>query len=76
MVALALSIGLGSMIGSFRQSLVWWMGTQLRGELYISTITESPVPEDFYEEIKALPGLGGVDPYRNAQVMYKGPRFL
>jgi putative ABC transport system permease protein len=72
MVALALSIGLGSMIGSFRQSLVWWMGTQLRGELYVSTITDSPVPEDFYEVIKALPGLGGVDPYRNAQVIYKG----
>jgi putative ABC transport system permease protein len=72
MVALALSIGLGSMIGSFRQSLLWWMGTQLRGELYISTITESPVPEDFYEEVKAIPGLDGVDPYRNTQVMYNG----
>lgn len=75
MVALALSIGLGSMIGSFRQSLVWWMGTQLRGDLYISTITESPVPEDFYEEIKALPGLGGVDPYRNVQFMYNGTQI-
>jgi putative ABC transport system permease protein len=75
MVALALSIGLGSMIGSFRQSLVWWMGTQLRGELYISTITESPVPEDLYEELKATPGLDGVDPYRNAQVMYNGSQI-
>lgn len=72
MVALALSIGLGSMIGSFRQSLVWWMGTQLRGDLYISTITEMPVPEDLYEEIKTLPGLDGVDPYRNVQVMFNG----
>jgi putative ABC transport system permease protein len=72
MVALALSIGLGSMIGSFRQSLVWWMGTQLRGDLYISTITETPVPEDFYEELRSIPGLDGVDPYRNVQVMYNG----
>ena len=75
MVALALSIGLGSMIGSFRQSLVWWMGTQLRGDLYISTITETPVPEDFYEEIKSMPGLDGVDPYRNVQVMYNGSQI-
>jgi hypothetical protein len=62
MVALSLSIGLGSMIGSFRQSLVWWMDTQLRGDLYISTITEKQVPEDFYEEIKAMyvqAGAGG-----------------
>lgn len=72
MIALALSIGLGSMIGSFRQSLIWWMGTQLRGDLYISTITETQVPEELYEELKAMPGLGGVDPYRNVQVMYNG----
>ncbi|MBP8745183.1 MAG: FtsX-like permease family protein [Syntrophorhabdus sp.] len=72
MIALALSIGLGSMIGSFRKSLVWWMGTQLRGDLYISTIAEIQVPEEFYEELKAMPGLGGIDPYRNVQVMYNG----
>jgi putative ABC transport system permease protein len=29
MVALSMSIGLSSMIGSFRQTLIWWMGTQL-----------------------------------------------
>ncbi len=75
MVALSLSIGLGSMIGSFRQSLAWWMDTQLRGDLYISTITEKQVPEDFYEEIKAIGGLGGVDPYRNTQIMYKGSQL-
>ena len=75
MVALALSIGLGSMIGSFRQSLVWWMGTQLRGDLYISTITETPVPEEFYEELRSMPGLDGVDPYRNVQVMYNGSQI-
>jgi putative ABC transport system permease protein len=72
MVALSLSIGLGSMIGSFRQSLVWWMNTQLRGDLYISTITETQVPEDFYDKLKTMPDLGGVDPFRNAQVIYNG----
>jgi len=71
MVALALSIGLGAMIGSFRQSLLWWMNTQLRRDLYISTITDTQVPENFYREILAIPGLGGVDPFRNVQVTYK-----
>jgi putative ABC transport system permease protein len=75
MVALALSIGLGAMIGSFRQSLLWWMNTQLRGDLYISTITDTQVPEDFYREILAIPGLGGVDPFRNVQVTYKGTQI-
>lgn len=75
MVALALSIGLGAMIGSFRQSLVWWMGTQLQGEIYVSTVTDAPVPEDLYEELKALPGIGGVDPFRNVQVTYRGKQI-
>jgi putative ABC transport system permease protein len=71
MVALSMSIGLSSMIGSFRQSLIWWMGTQLQADLYIGKIYEMEVPVDFYEELKSLPGLGGVDPYRNVQVNYK-----
>ncbi|NWF56482.1 MAG: FtsX-like permease family protein [Syntrophaceae bacterium] len=71
MVALSMSIGLSSMIGSFRQSLIWWMGTQLQADLYIGKLYEMEVPEDFYEELKSLPGLGGVDPYRNVQVDYR-----
>jgi putative ABC transport system permease protein len=71
MVALSMSVGLGEMIGSFRQSLVWWMGTQLRGEIYIGKIGEAEVPEDFYEEITRMPGIGGADPYRNVQVLFR-----
>jgi putative ABC transport system permease protein len=77
MVALSMSIGLSSMIGSFRQSLIWWMGTQLQADLYIGKIYEMEVPMDFYEELKSIPGLGGVDPYRNVQITYQGaPVFV
>ena len=72
MVALSLSIGLGSMIGSFRQSLIWWMGSQLRGDMYISNASDMEVPEDFYEEIRSIPGIGGVDTYRKVPVLYRG----
>ena len=71
MVALSMSIGLSAMIGSFRESLKWWMDSQLRGDLYVSTVSEIPVPESFYEELKMIPGIGGLDPYRNAQVIYR-----
>ena len=71
MVALSMSIGLSSMIGSFRQSLIWWMDSQLRADLYIGRISEMEVPEDFYEELRSMPGLGGVDPFRNVQVTYR-----
>ncbi len=72
-VALSMSVGLGSMIGSFRESLIWWMKTQLNADLYIGSTSEGvEVPEDFYRELSAMPGIGGLDPYRNAQVIYKG----
>ena len=70
MISLSMSIGLGAMIGSFRQSLIWWMDTQIRGDLYIGKIVEAEVPEDFYEEIRKMEGLGGVHPYRNVQTLY------
>jgi putative ABC transport system permease protein len=70
MVALSMSIGLSSLIGSFRQSLVWWMGTQLQADLYVGRIGEMEIPERLYDEFRSIPGLGGVDPFRNVQVPY------
>lgn len=72
MVALSMSIGLGSMINSFRETLVWWMNSQLKGDLYIAPSKEIQVPEDLYEELRHLPGIGGLDPYRNTQILYRG----
>lgn len=71
MISLSMSIGLGAMIGSFRQSLIWWMDTQIRGDLYIGKIVEAEVPEDLYEEIQKIKGLDGVHPYRNVQTLYR-----
>ncbi len=72
MVALSMSIGLASMIGSFRESLAWWMGTQLRGDLYISNASETEVPIDFYEEIRSINAIDGVDAYRKVKILYLG----
>ena len=73
MVALSMSVGLGSMIGSFRDSLIWWMSTQLRADVYVGSTSEGfEVPERLYEELIAMPGLAGVDPYRNVGVPFRG----
>jgi putative ABC transport system permease protein len=72
MVALSMSVGLGSMIGSFRQSLVWWMDSQLTADLYVGKIAEFEAPEAFYEENRSLPGVTAVNRYRNVQVTYRG----
>ncbi len=72
MVAISMSIGLSSMIGSFRESLVWWMGSQLRADLFVGKVDEVDVPESFYHELRTIPGLEGFDLYRNVQVLYRG----
>jgi putative ABC transport system permease protein len=72
MMALSMSIGLDSMIGSFRESLSWWMGTQLRGDLYISTASDTEVPLDFYRELLSNPKIDGIDAYRRAEIEFDG----
>lgn len=71
MISLSMSIGLSLMIESFRQSLIWWMNSQIRGDLYIGKIDEAEIPEDFYEELKKIDGIDGVHPYRNVQTIYQ-----
>lgn len=73
MIALSMAIGIGSMIGSFRHSLQWWMDTQILADFYLGNTSEGfEVPERLYEDLKALPGIGGIDLYRNVQVDYRG----
>ncbi|MHB8109239.1 MAG: FtsX-like permease family protein [Syntrophorhabdaceae bacterium] len=72
MVALSMSIGLSSMIGSFRESLVWWMNSQLRGDMYISTKADIVVPEGLLRELQAIPGIGGIDIFRSVSITFEG----
>lgn len=72
MIALSMSIGLGSMIDSFRSSLLWWMDSQLRGDLYISTKGDVNVPEELYEELKGIRGIGGIDVFRSVPMTFRG----
>jgi putative ABC transport system permease protein len=71
MVALSMLVGLGSMIGSFRSSVQWWMNSQLSADLYIAPSADIEVPEAFYEEIKQIKGIGGIDTYRNVPFLYQ-----
>jgi putative ABC transport system permease protein len=72
MIALSMSIGLSSMIDSFRHSLIWWMNGQLRGDAYISTKADVTVPEEAYEELKTISGIGGIDVFRNVSISFRG----
>ncbi|MDF1535807.1 MAG: FtsX-like permease family protein [bacterium] len=70
-IALSLLVGLGSMIGSFRRTLIWWMEGQIRADYYIQAPTGGQIPLELYPELARLPGVGGVDPYQNFTVSYR-----
>ncbi len=61
-VALSMSIGLGTLIGSFRRSLDDWMAGQINADIYVGKATEGVIPEAFAEELRALPGVAGSGP--------------
>ena len=70
MVALSMSIGLSTMIGSFRHSVGRWLTTQINGDLYVSSLDELDVPLDFIETLRTVPGIAGLDPYRSVLIDY------
>ncbi|MHB8834464.1 MAG: ABC transporter permease [Candidatus Methylomirabilia bacterium] len=71
-VALSMSIGLGTLIGSFRRSLDDWMAGQINADLYVGKATEGVIPEGFAEGLRVLPGVAGLDMYRYVPVLYRG----
>ncbi|HEX7082052.1 MAG TPA: FtsX-like permease family protein [Gammaproteobacteria bacterium] len=58
-VAVATVVGIGLMIGSFRASLVDWLGETLTADLYVS-LGAASLDADGVNAIRALPGVTGV----------------
>jgi putative ABC transport system permease protein len=72
-VALSMSIGLGTLIGSFRRSLDDWMEAQINADIYVGKAVEgAAIPEGFAEGLRALPGVAGLDLYRYVPTLYRG----
>ncbi|GAB4255318.1 FtsX-like permease family protein [Deferrisoma sp.] len=69
-VALAMTVALSILVGSFRHTLVRWMTGQLTGALYVAPQAEIEVPAEFYDEVRRIPGVAGLDPYRNVRIRY------
>jgi putative ABC transport system permease protein len=71
-VALSMSIGLGTLISSFRGSLDAWMRAQINADVYVGRAVETTIPESFADEVRALPGVAGLDLYRYAPILFRG----
>lgn len=62
-VAVAATVGIGVMIGSFRVSVQQWLAAYLRADVYLSlpaTAAGAGLEARFLEELRALPGVADV----------------
>jgi putative ABC transport system permease protein len=74
MVAVSVTVGVGLMVGSFRTTVVTWLGQTLWGDVYISapslTATRSSVPLEpaVFETARRWPGVERADVLRSVDV--------
>ena len=65
--AVAMMISVAIMVGSFRETVVLWMDTQLRADIYIGRLAPGgagifpPIPPEVLSIVKQIPGAGDTD---------------
>ncbi len=73
MVAISVIIGIDVMVGSFRQTVVDWLGTVLAADVYVTTPSGTASRYDSFdvatvEALRRLPGVRSVDTARNVRM--------
>lgn len=76
--AIAMMTAVGIMVGSFRQTVLLWMGDQLPADLYMRP-AGSPAADrhptisvELTEKIARLPGVAAIDRLREYEISYEG----
>lgn len=74
MIAVSVTIGVGLMVGSFRQTVVAWLNTTLQADIFISspglsaTRIDTTLPPQVVEQAQTAPGVASVRRYRNISI--------
>jgi putative ABC transport system permease protein len=77
-VSLSMMTAIAVMIGSFRETVVYWVGQTLQADLYLRPATRNNVATDavFSPEVERIvgshPAVAAVDRFRNFDVQYAG----
>ena len=75
-VSLAMMVAIAIMIGSFRETVVYWVGQTLQADLFIAGARRSPVGDrggisvDVERAVAEYPGVTAVDGFRSITVPY------
>jgi putative ABC transport system permease protein len=74
MIAVSVTIGVGLMVGSFRQTVVQWLDASLRSDIYVSAPSlsasrvDTTLPPDVVERLSHAPGVARARRYHNVTV--------
>jgi putative ABC transport system permease protein len=76
--AIAMMTAVGIMVGSFRQTVLLWMGDQLPADLYLRPAGDPAadrhptISPELADKIAALPGVAAIDRLREYEISYEG----
>src|SRR5260370_9868409 len=76
--AIAMMTAVGIMVGSFRETVLLWMGDQLPADLYMRPAGNSAgdrhptISIELTEKIARLPGVAAIDRLREYEISYEG----
>lgn len=76
--AIAMMTAVGIMVGSFRQTVLLWMGDQLPADLYMRPAGEAAadrhptITPELADTIATLPGVAAIDRLREYEISYDG----
>jgi len=77
-VALSMMVAIAVMIGSFRETVVYWVGQTLQADLYIATArrssldTQATISPELERAVARHPGVDAVDRFRSVSLEYDG----
>ncbi|MHB2018626.1 MAG: ABC transporter permease, partial [Candidatus Xenobia bacterium] len=82
-VGMAMVSSVGIMVNSFRETVISWVDTSMRADLFItaeenrSTVAEGRIPGPALQIVRSTPGVDAVDAFYGTMITYQGePAFL
>ncbi|MFQ3608606.1 MAG: FtsX-like permease family protein [Chloroherpetonaceae bacterium] len=78
MVAIAMLIGISVMVGSFRQTVVYWIDQTLKADIFIAPAekfavgSKLPVAREVYDYLRSLPEVESVDGFSSRPIQFRG----
>ncbi len=73
MIAVSVTIGVGLMVSSFRQTVIQWLDATLQADIYVSapgqsaTRVDTTLPPDLLQRFQNVPGVADIRRYRNIE---------